>query len=127
MLHPLLHLIATRPELLAEHAEGYVDLVAGEVSGTWLGLKKQVIFGIAALFCLGVSVVLIGVALMLWAVTPLSAMPAPWVLVAVPLPTLGLAILCAFRAPTPTADQAFNRVRQQVQADIAMLRAVSSS
>ena len=127
MLHPLLHLIATRPELLAAHAEGYVDLVAGEVSGTWLGLKQQVIFGIAALFCLGVSVVLIGVALMLWAVTPLSAMPEPWVLVAVPLPTLGLAIWCAFRAPTLTPDQAFNRVRQQVQADIAMLRAVSSS
>ena len=127
MFHPLLHLIATHPELLAEHAEGYVDLVAGEVSGTWLGLKQQVIFGIATLLCVAVSLVLMGVALMLWAVTPVASMQAPWVLVAVPVPSLALAIWFALRAPTHTTDQAFNRVRLQVQADIAMLRAVSST
>lgn len=127
MFHPLLHLIATRPELLAEHAEGYVDLVADEVTGTWLGLKRQVIFGFVTLFCVAVSLVLIGVALMFWAVIPLASMPAPWVLVAVPVPTLALAVWCALRAPAYSADQAFNRVRQQVQADIAMLRAASTS
>ena len=127
MFHPLLHLIATRPELLAEHAEGYVDLVAGEVAGTWLGLKQQVIFGIAALLCVAVSLVLMGIALMLWAVTPVASMPAPWLLVAVPVPSMALALWCALRAPTPTADQAFMRIRQQVRADIALLRAVSTA
>jgi hypothetical protein len=37
-VHPLLHLIATRPQLLADHAEAYAELVAVEIdcmSATW--------------------------------------------------------------------------------------------
>ncbi len=127
MLHPLLRLIATQPQLLADHAEGYADLVAAEAGSAYAAWKRSVILNAAGLCSLGVSTVLVGVALMLWAVTPVATMQAPWALVVVPLPTLALAVWCLLAARGTDIANAFDNVRRQVKADMAMLRSAAGS
>ena len=122
MLHPLLHLIATRPNLLADHAEAYADLVATQVGSSFNAAKRRAIFYAAALCGTGVTAVLIGVAVMVWAVIPAEVMQAPWALVAVPLPALLATIGCLMAARKPGVEGAFDVVREQINADVAMLR-----
>lgn len=120
MMHPLLALIATRPQLLGAHAEAYGALVAaefGEASAHW---QRKLMLGAVALCSAGVAAVLAGTALMLWALLPLAQARAPWVLLVVPgLPAL-VAIVCALAARRPTAA-AFGNLHQQFKADLRML------
>lgn len=125
-MHPLLHLIVKQPHLLAEHAEAYAELAKAEIGAVSASFKRQALFGAAALFCVGVSVVLGGVALMLWAVTPSGQIHAVWALFAVPLVPLAGAVLCALAARGHTAAPAFSTIREQVKADMAMLREAGS-
>ena len=93
-MHPLFHLLATRPQLLADHAEAYAELVAVEVnrmSATWTRLA---LLNAMALCSLSVALALAGVALMLWAVMPALPAQAPWVLIVVPLLPLAAAVGC---------------------------------
>ena len=129
MLHPLLHLIATKPQLLADHAQAYAELAAvevGEFSAAWR--RRAVLFAIAA-FCMALALVLAGVAVMLWSVLPVSQMQAPWALVAVPLVfgVAGGACLLAGRSPSANGKaSAFANLRDQFKADVLMLREVSA-
>jgi len=127
MIHPLLHLIATKPQLLADHAEAYADLLGeefGSASALW---KRRALLGAVALCCVGVSAVLAGVALMLWAVIPPADIQAPWALVAAPLLPAALAVGCLLAARTEADTDVFSNVRRQVKADAAMLREASAS
>lgn len=74
MLHPLLHLIASRPQLLADHAAAYAELVAAEFGAETSALKRQALLGALGIGGLGVAAVLAGVAVMLWAVLPAAQM-----------------------------------------------------
>jgi hypothetical protein len=121
-MHPLLHLIATQPQLLASHAEAYADLMGeefGQVSADW---KRRLMYNAMALCFLGVSAVLAGVALMLWAVVPGPQIQAPWALIAAPLLPLFVAGWCLRASRTQGAVGAFDNVRRQVKADLSMLR-----
>jgi uncharacterized membrane protein YqjE len=124
-MHPLLRLAVTRPQLLLDHAAAYAELVsteAGVVSAVW---KRQALLNALALCCAALAAVLGGVALMLWAVVPTAQMQAPWALAVVPLVPLAGALCCLMlRVPAP--GQPFAHVRQQVQADLAMLREVGA-
>ena len=127
MIHPLLHLIATKPQLLGDHVEAYAELVGSEVdkaSRMWI---TRVVFYATALLLLTAGLVFSGVALMLWAVVPPSGMSAPWLLVAVPLVTLVAGGVCVLRARTTPERGAFETVKQQLSADLAMLREVSGA
>ncbi|NDP40045.1 MAG: hypothetical protein GZ093_15050 [Rhodoferax sp.] len=127
MIHPLFLLIATRPQLLADHAEAYAELVAtevGHVSTTW---KRRALLYAVALGCLAVGAVLAGVALMLWAVIPVASMHAPWVLFAAPVVPMVLALWCLLAARSPGDSSGFDTIRQQMKADLAMLREASTS
>ena len=127
MMHPLLHLIATQPQLLADHAEAYADLVAeeiGDFSSTW---KRRALLNAVALCSIGVAAVLAGVALMLWAVIPEAPIRAVWALIAAPLLPVAVALWCRIAARTQSGGTAFDRIRQQVTADRAMLREASAS
>ncbi len=122
MPHPLLHLIAGRPNLLLEHLEAYADLIgaeAGHVSASW---KRGALLNAVALCFVIVAVMLIGVALMLWAVVPATQMPQPWALVLVPLPPIAIALGCLMAGRTSAAGSAFENLRRQVKADMALLR-----
>ena len=121
-MHPLLALITSRPQLLADHAEAYGELVSAEmlrVSAAW---KRQTLLNAAALAGLAVSAALAGVALMLWAALPAATMPVPWLLIAVPLLPLAAATGCLVAARGHGEPEAFDNVRQHVKADLVMLR-----
>jgi len=127
MIHPLFLMIATRPQLLADHAEAYAELIAtevGHVSSTW---RRRSLLYTVGLGCLAVGVVLAGVALMLWAVTPAASMHAPWALIAAPLLPLALALWCLLVARSPAKASGFAAILQQMKADLAMLREASNS
>lgn len=125
-MHPLLHLIATRPHLLADHAEAYAELVAAEIGSVSAAWKRRAMLNAVALCCLGVAAVLAGVALMLWAVIPAAPVQALWVLIAVPLVPMAMAVWCVLAAQPQGDDGPFDNVRRQVKADMAMLREVSA-
>jgi hypothetical protein len=127
MVHPLLHLIATQPQLIADHAEAYADLLGeefGTASAVW---KRRVALNALALCGVGVAAVLGGVALMLWAVIPPADIHAPWALIVAPLVPLLAAIVCVMVARAEVRTGTFDTVRMQVKADVAMLREVSAS
>lgn len=126
-MHPLLHLIATQPNLLADHAEAYADLVGEELGHASAQWKRRALLSAVALCCLGVGAVLVGVALMLWAVIPPENMNAPWALIVAPLVPLVAAAVCAANARSVPEPSAFDNIRKQLREDVAMLREASAS
>lgn len=126
MIHPLLRLVATQPQLLADHAEAYAGLVGEEIGRTAASLKQRVLLGAIALCLVGVAAVLTGVALMLWAVIPTASMQAPWALIAAPAVPALIAVVCGLIGRQGPTDR-FAELRQQVAADLVMLREVSAA
>lgn len=128
MLHPIFHLVATQPELLGQHAQAYGELVSAELSaqaGVW---SRRALLAAVALCLLCVFLVLVGVALMLWA----TLVPEPrlaWVLVAVPsVPGVGALVCYLLARRRDAADaQSFAELRSQMQADLALLRELGES
>ena len=125
MIHPLFRLIASEPQMLADHVEAYSDLVSEEVAAAAGKWKRQALsyalIGVLAL----VTLVLAGVSLMLWAVTPPDSIHAPWALIIVPLvPALG-AVGCWFSGRSGSKSNGFAAIKAQLAADAAMLRSVS--
>lgn len=122
LMHPLLRLVASQPQLLVDHAEAYAELVTVEISAASAGWTRRVALNAAGLCGLGVAAVLAGVACMLWAALPASGMQAPWALIVVPLLPLAVALGCLGLARSRGHGPAFDALRRQVQADLAMLR-----
>ncbi len=127
MIHPLLHLLATKPHLLGDHVEAYAELVGAEVDKTSKLWASRLAYYTVALVLLAAGLVLAGVALMLWAALPSAGMSTPWLLVVVPLVPLATGVFCILRARTQPAQAAFDTVRQQLSADLAMLRDVGAA
>ncbi|MBA4109954.1 MAG: hypothetical protein C0487_10225 [Leptothrix sp. (in: Bacteria)] len=122
--------MATEPELLTDHLQSYAELLGEEV-GTFQGQFKRhwIMFAVLALLAT-VTLILGGVALMLWLITPhaqLQQLEVPWALWLVPL---GMAALCAVIAVIMKQEQrtpGFQVLRQQIAADLAMLKQATSS
>jgi hypothetical protein len=127
MMHPWLELIVTRPQLLAEHAQGYAELGQQELARATAVWKRQALFGLLGLGGLLTAAVLAGVALMLWAVTPSDRILAPWALLLAPLLPLALAIGCLLLARMRQDGQAFGNLRQQFRTDMDFLRETGGS
>ena len=125
-MHPLLQLLTTQPHLLADHAQAYGELAGAELARVSTVWKRRAVLGAVGVVCLGVTAVLAGVALMFWATIPVAQMPAPWMLVVTPLATAVVAVGCLLALRTGDEPGAFEEIRQQVQADIAMLREASA-
>jgi len=126
-MHPLLKLIATEPQLLADHAEAYASLVSAEIGSASTAWKRRAVLGAASVACLGLAIGLGGVAIMLWAVTPPAAIQLPWVLIATPGVPLFAALACRLAAGAAPSAGAFDALRGQVKADMALLREVRAS
>ena len=95
LIHPFFRTLASRPDLLADHAGAYAALAQvelGDAARRWrrrlLGWAVAAVLGLLAL---GLG----GVALLLAAALPTAQMPAAWVLVALPggLAVLALALV----------------------------------
>ncbi len=126
MIHPLLRLVATQPQLLADHAEAYAGLVGDELGRTVASFKQRLLLKAVALGLIAVTAILAGVALMLWAVIPAASMQAPWALIAAPGVPAVVAVLCLLVVRQPAVDT-FAELRQQLAADLVMLREVSAA
>jgi hypothetical protein len=125
MIHPLLKLIATEPQVLGDHVEAYAELVGEEVKKTSTAWATRLGLYAAALCLGGLGLVFAGVALMLWAALPQSGFQAPWVLIAVPVLTLAAGVICVLLAKRSPIENAFDNLKKQLSADMAMLREVS--
>ena len=127
MIHPLLHLLATRPQLLADHAEAYAGLLNAELGSATSAWKRRALLSAVALCCGGVAAVLAGVALMLWAVIPATQIQAAWALLVAPLVPAAVALVCLLAVRSDARSGAFDQVRRQIKADFMMLREVSAA
>jgi uncharacterized membrane protein YqjE len=126
MLHPALHLLASRPQWLAEHAGAYAQLAGAELGEAAALCRRQVLLGSLTLGAAVVAAILGGVALMLWAVTPTLPGQSLWWLVSTPAVPLAVALagLQAQRRLRPL--EAFGVLRQQWEADLSLLREASA-
>lgn len=127
MLHPALHLLATRPQWLAEHAEAYAELASAELGEAAAAWRRSALLGAATLLAATVAAGLGGVSLMLWAVTPELPPQTAWLLWATPALPLVLALVGVWVMQSKRRGQAFIVLRQQLQADMALLRAMGAS
>lgn len=122
MIHPVFKLIATQPQLLADHVEAYAELVVDELGTAFARLKQGLVLQVVAIVCGGIGIVFAGVAAMLWAVLPRSDMQAPWALLAIPCVPLLACLVCLLAARAKPAQGAMSKVGEQVRADMAMFR-----
>jgi hypothetical protein len=127
LIHPVLKLIATEPQLVGDHVEAYAELVGEEISKVSSGWIRRIALWAVAGLLAAIGLVLLGVALIVWAATPDGDLRSVWLLVAVPVVPLVGAGICAMSARAHTIGNAFDTVKAQLNADMAMLREVSSS
>jgi hypothetical protein len=125
MIHPLFRLIASEPQMLADHVEAYSDLVSEEVASAAAKWKRQAISAAIIVVCAIVTAVLAGVSVMLWAVTPPDNIHSPWLLFIAPLIPALVAVWAWFSAKSGDDGQGFAAIKAQLAADAAMLRSVS--
>jgi uncharacterized membrane protein YbhN (UPF0104 family) len=125
-MHPLLHILVSQPDLLAEHAYAYVELVGAEIAEMSATSKRKALWGAAVLCCLVATVVLAGVALMLWFSLPASSVRVPWVLIVTPLLPAAVAVGCFLALQAKGQTPAFDKVRKQINADMLLLREVNA-
>jgi hypothetical protein len=128
MLNPWFELLATRPQLLASHAQAWGGVLAAETAAAWAHGRRRLLLQAVALLCAAIGVALAGVALMLWAVASPAQLQQPGAgltLLLVPLVALGGSVVCALGARSP-ADEAtaerMARLAQQWRADLALLQ-----
>ena len=127
MLNPLLQLIATQPELLAHHAQGYARLLRQELGEHLAWCRHQAFLRMAALCAAGVGAVLAGVAVMLYAVTPSLGAVAVAVLVITPTAVWLVSLACWMAARrNPAAPGGFALLAAQCRQDWDMLRELES-
>ena len=122
MIYPLIRLIATRPQLLLDHCEAYAELVAAETSLASAYWSRKAVMTLAAACSLGVAVILTGVAVMIWAVTPVITGPITLALTGAPLVPWILAVACVIAARKIGTGGNMQALRQQLSADMALLR-----
>jgi hypothetical protein len=122
MMYPLLRLLATQPHLLLDHCEAYADLVVAEATVASAHWTRKAVLALAAACSLGVAVILTGMAVMLWAVTPVITPPVSLILTVAPLLPWLVAMGCLLAARSQGNVGNMGVLRQQLRADMAMLR-----
>lgn len=127
MIHPLFRLAAAEPQMVADHLGGYAELLGDELRTFGSGWTRSLLLHFAALGLLAVGVGLGGVALIVWAATPVEALHTPWVLVAVPVVPLLAAGGCALAARSGAPAQGFAALRRQLAEDGRLLREAAAA
>jgi cytochrome bd-type quinol oxidase subunit 2 len=122
MFHPLIKMLVSRPEMLAEHAGAYAELAAAEASQAVDQARNKAIAGAAAGVLALVGLVLAGVAARRGAAVATAAMPAPWLLVVVPALPLAAAIGAVLWLRSRPAVASFALLREQMAQDSALIQ-----
>ena len=125
MIHPFLKKLATEPTLFAEHASAYAGLAtleARELALVWR--RRAVALSVCASLAF-LALAFSGLAIMLAAVTPWQSMPAPWVLVGLPVT---LWVVCGalwWVGAREPLTQPFAHLRQQWAVDTKLVHDVA--
>ncbi|MFG5408188.1 hypothetical protein ABXN37_08780 [Piscinibacter sakaiensis] len=107
---------------MLDHLGGYAELVAVLSRDALESLRRRTLLATLLVVCLLLALTLTGVALLLVAALPPASMHAPWLLVAVPaLPWLG-ALVAGLGLRQAPRQRPFDAVREQIDADVALLR-----
>ncbi len=122
MIHPLFIAMAKKPGLFLEHADAYADLAVAELACWRNRLQRRAALTVAAILFGLLGLGLAGVAGLLAAALPVSNMPMPWVLWALPLILLVLAAYLAWRVRQLDDGTTFATLRQQMAQDLATLK-----
>lgn len=125
MLHPLVRLVASRPELLGEHVSAYADLFAQELASASALMMRRLTLRLAGGACLAVAAVLAGVAVLLWASLPTLALP--WALALVPAVPAALGLWIIMVGEAAGTQALFAGLRRQLEADAALMRSAGES
>lgn len=121
-MQPVLRLLTTQPQLLADHAQAYAELVTLESARLAAQWQRRALLAALAVGAVLVAAVLVGVAVLLWAVLPVQSAAVAWIFIAVPLLPLVAAWVCWWAARSRADVAAFAGVRQQLCADWLLLR-----
>jgi uncharacterized membrane protein YqjE len=116
------HLLATHPQWLGEHADAYGSLAAAELSDAVAHGCRSLMLATLALCAGGVALSLAGVAAMLWAVTPQLSTRSIWLLMTTPALPLAVALICLLLRRLQRRDDLFAVLTAQLRADLALLR-----
>jgi hypothetical protein len=122
MMHPLLSVAITRPELVVDHLAGYAALVRQETSTLAVELARRAMAAVVAAVGLLVFLITAGVAVMLGVMLDEFA----WVLVAVPGAAFLLSVLAWTMARRRLPVAAFAELRTQLDADSKAFRAAAT-
>jgi uncharacterized membrane protein YqjE len=125
MIQPLFQLMATQPDVLSDHLQAYAELLGDEV-GSFQGQFKRrwVLWAVLALL-MTITLILGGVALMLWLLTPtaqLAQLQAPWALWIVPGAMAGACAVVFALIHSQKHSPSFQVIREQIAADVAMFK-----
>lgn len=122
MLHPIISVLVSKPELVMEHVAGYAALVREEASSVGSEVARRAVAWGITLFALLVFLILAGVAVML------AAVQAEFHVAFVVVPGIALAIAIAgfFAARKPLPEKAFTELKAQLDADTEALRAIAA-
>ena len=121
MVHPMLKMLATRPELMAEHFGAYAELAAAEASEAAALWRGRLLWAVATGAFVLLALMFGGISLLLLGALPRDAMPAPWLLALVPLLALALAVACWVTLRSRPVAAPFAQLRQQVEVDAALM------
>jgi hypothetical protein len=121
MIHPVFRLAAAQPMLLADHVGAYAGLVSEELLLMGMALKRRWMWQLFGAVCWGISVVLGGVAVLVWASSSALPLGATWWLVLTPLLPGVVGAWAWWVACKPLRLASFARLREQLLQDTALL------
>jgi hypothetical protein len=128
MIHPLFRLLVSEPQMLAEHAEAYAELVSEEAGAVAQRMKRKMILHVVSALSLLLGLILACTGLMLWAALPAADMRSPWGVIAVPAIALVIGVVTHFAARSRAGEErGIKVIREQLAADAAMLRGVTQA
>lgn len=121
--HPVFKILIKHPDLIVEHASGYVSLVKQEMSATATEVVIKVVAWIVVAITGLLFLLLASMAIMLGCINEVFS----WSLIVVPTIFMVIALVAFIWARRPLAnEQRFAELRAQVDADIAALRLAGS-
>jgi hypothetical protein len=121
-LHPVLQLLTAQPQLVLDHVGVYVEWLGSEVSRALARWRLRMILLVVAIASVGVAFILAGVALMLAATLPTVGPAATWLLVAVPVFPLLVALACAAALRFKPQDGIMDQLKLQISQDMSIFR-----
>jgi hypothetical protein len=123
MIHPIFMAAMRHPELIVKHLANYFELVRAETLAIGGSVARRVAGAVVALVAILLALGLSAIAVMLGVLHGAFH----WVLVIVPGTAWLLAAAGIFMAARPTLTNEVQDVRDQVEADMRMLRLVKDA